>query len=329
MGRRSFFVLRLGLLSSLLLTLSLLLTACSLDRKAVEPTWLTLVTTQELQDSGLLDVLLPPYEQANNVRVKRLPVTTAMGLDYASKAGVDVLLLPGGPALDALGGPAPTYPPYQRDLFPTPTAYTGPGPIPTPLPGKLYNERRLALWTELVGLGPADNTSDLTTQVDAASYLRALVLSGQLFYVPAPDQEPALFATLQGVWGLKGIYTAADRGPNNRLIEADVETVVKKAAQDKAFTVAPLATFLKLQSDPAVKGKLKVTFQIDKTFFEPYDVLVPNNTPDTDRNVALARTLADYLTGQQAQGLIDKYIPTGTDRPIYRPAYYPVYVPKI
>lgn len=328
MQHGSFFALRLGLLVSLLLALSLLLAACSLDRKAIEPTWLTLVTTQELQDSGLLDVLLPPYEQANNVRVKRLPVTTAMGLDYARKAGVDVLLLPGGPALDDLGGPSPTYPPYQREPFPTPTAYAGPGPEPAVLLGKLYNERRLALWTELVGLCPADNNSDLTNQADAAQFLKSLSLSGQLFYVPSADQEPALFATLQGIWSIKGIFTAADRGPNNKLIEADVETVVKKAAQDKAFTVAPLATFLKLQSDPAVKGKLKITFKIDKTFFEAYDVLAPNNIPNTDRDVKLARTLADYLTNQQAQNIIDKYVPPGADHPLYRPYYYPVFVPK-
>src|SRR4051812_2398804 len=115
--------LKLGLMAALWLALSLALAACSVDRSAVEPRWLSLVTTQGLQDSGLLDILIPPYEQANNVRVKRLPVTTAMGLDYARKAGVDVLLLPGGPALDPLGGPAPTFPPYRKELFPTPTAY--------------------------------------------------------------------------------------------------------------------------------------------------------------------------------------------------------------
>ncbi len=317
-----------GLLMPLLVTLALVLTACSTDKSAAEPKWLALVTTQELQDSGLLDIIIPPYEQANNVRVKRLPVTTALGLKYAGNAGVDILLLPGGPTLDTLGGPTPTYPPYQRDLFPTPTAYAGPGPEPELQPNALYNERKLALWTELVALGPADN-SKLDNQADAAIFLKVAAMSGLLFYAPEPAQEPGLFATLARLWGLKGIYTAYDRGPGNRLIDADIETVVKKAAEDKAFTVAPLATFIKLQSDPAFKGKLKIVLAGDKTLYQPYEVLVPNNTPGTDRDVKLARTLADYLISQKVQTLIAQYTPPGADHPLYRPYYFPVYVPGL
>lgn len=320
--------LKFGLLVSLMLVLTLVLAACSTDRSAVEPKWLALVTTQELEDSGLLDIIIPPYEQANNVRVKRLPVTTALGLKYARNAGVDVLLLPGGPALDALGGPSPTYPPYQKELFPTPTAYAGPGPEPELQPNLLYNERKLALWTELVALTPADDQTAQTAP-DIANFLKLVVLNNTPFYVPTATQEPGLVATLDRLWGLKGLYTPADRGTGYRQIDADIATVVKKAAEDKAFVIAPLATFIKLQqSDPTLKGKLKIALALDKTLYQPYEVLVPNNTPGTDRDVKLARTLADYLTNQKAQALIAGYIPPGADHPLYRPYYYPVFIPS-
>lgn len=322
-----FSPLKLSLLVALLLSLSLVLAACSVDRSAVEPKWLSLVTTQELQDSGLLDALIPPFEQANNVRVKRIPVTTALGLDYASKAGVDVLLLPGGPALDALGGPAPTMPPYQKDPYPTPTAYAGPGPEPElQPPGVLYNERRPALWTQLVALTPPDDQTAQTAN-DVANFLKLVQLNNTPFYVPTAAQEPGLVATLDRLFGLKGLFTPADRGKGYRQIEGDITAVIKKAAEDKAFVIAPWATFVKLQNDPAVKGKLKVVLAYDKTLYQSYEVLVPNNMPGTDRDVKLARTLAAYLTNQQAQAIIDKFVPPGADHPLYRPYYSPVYVP--
>lgn len=319
--------LKFGLLAALLLALSVVLAACSVDRSAVEPKWLSLVTTQELQDSGLLDVLIAPYEQANNVRVKRIPVTTAMGLDYASKAGVDVLLLPGGPALNALGGPAPTMPPYQKDPYPTPTAYAGPGPEPElQPPGALYNERRTAMWTQLVALTPPDDQTAQTAN-DVATFLKLVQLNNTPFYVPTTAQEPGLAATLDRLFGLKGMFSPADRGKGYRQIDGDISAVIKKAAADKAFAIAPWSVFVRLQNDPAVKGKLKVVLAYDKTLYQSYEVLVPNNTPDTDRDVKLARTLADYLTNQQAQALIDKFVPPGADHPLFRPYYYPVYVP--
>ena len=86
----------LKIISSFLL-LSWLGAACSI-LPANEPTWLVLLTTQELEDSGLLNRLIPQYEQFSGVRVKRLPLSTTTALDYAKLAGVDVVLLPAGPA---------------------------------------------------------------------------------------------------------------------------------------------------------------------------------------------------------------------------------------
>src|SRR5207248_78166 len=103
----------------------------------------------------LLDAIVPPFERATGVHVKRLPLSTAKALEYANLAGVDVVLLPAGAAFDKLAGPPPTYPPYRKELYPTPTAGTEPGPPDPPQPpGYIFNERRLVLWSELVLVGP-------------------------------------------------------------------------------------------------------------------------------------------------------------------------------
>ena len=58
-----------------------------------EPTELILATTTSTQDSGLLDVLLPIFEEENNVKVKTIAVGTGQALEMGTKGEADVLLV--------------------------------------------------------------------------------------------------------------------------------------------------------------------------------------------------------------------------------------------
>jgi tungstate transport system substrate-binding protein len=58
-----------------------------------EPTELILATTTSTQDSGLLDVLIPIFEEENNVKVKTIAVGTGQALEMGTKGEADVLLV--------------------------------------------------------------------------------------------------------------------------------------------------------------------------------------------------------------------------------------------
>lgn len=58
-----------------------------------EPIELILATTTSTQDSGLLDVLLPIFEEENNVKVKTIAVGTGQALEMGTKGEADVLLV--------------------------------------------------------------------------------------------------------------------------------------------------------------------------------------------------------------------------------------------
>lgn len=315
--------------------LALLLAGCSVSRGAVEPRWLVLVTTQELEDSGLLDTILPPFEQSTGVRVKHLPLTTAKALDYARLAGVDVLLLPAGPAFDTLAGPAPTIPPYRPEPYPTPTALAGPAPEPSPQPlNFLYNERRLALWSQLVLVAPPTDPAKTKSTVSVVDALKNVTLVNARFYAPKATAEPGLVATVERLWKTKGFNDAKSRGTGYQEIDGDVGTVLRQAASDQAYTIVPLSLFQQSQSLPwpvGTKGRLDVGFSGDLALYLPYEAVVPNNTgPQAqDRDVKLARSLVSYLTNQQAQTLIVGFNSPRTTFKLapYRPYYFPVFVP--
>lgn len=326
-----------NLFSLVLLTfsLSLLLSACSLDRTATEQRWLVLVTTQELESSGLLDALLPPYEQATGVKVKRLPLGTAKALAYADKAGVDVLLLPAGLAFDKLAGATPTYPPYQAKPFPTPTpgnlAYPTARPedgeaAPQP-PGFLFNERRVALWSELVLVTPTSDPLRLpeANQEFAAKTFKLIALTNTKLYAPSQAYEPGLYQASKRIWNQIGAFDLKDRGAGFRQFDGDINTVLRQAAEDGAYVLAPLASFVA----SGTSGKLKAfAFPADAATYLPYELALPNNIGSQDRDVKLARTLAAYLTGTQAQEIIAKHTKGGFPNPPFRPHYFPVYVPS-
>jgi tungstate transport system substrate-binding protein len=319
-NQKLIFCLLVGLL------LSLLLVACSTDKGAVEPRWLVLVTTQELEDSGLLDAVLPPFEQSTGVRVKRLALTTAKALDYAGLAGVDVVLLPAGSAFDKLAGPAPTIPAFQPQPYPTPTAaVAGPGPAPAPQPlGYLFNERRLALWSAVVLLAPSGDPLNLHSSPDVASALKQIALTNSRFYAPDSQSEPGYAVLEQRLWNLIGRGNPADRGTGYRQIEGDINSVMKQAATDQAYMLATAASFY----TSGTENKLGVAFSNDYTLFLPYEVIVPNDTTTQDRDVKLARNFVSYLTNQKAQAIITQLSkpPFGA---FFRPYYHSVYLPPL
>jgi tungstate transport system substrate-binding protein len=98
-------MLRNRFLTTLIVFMLLILSACgntendqadSKEKKSepkAEPTELILATTTSTQDSGLLDVLLPIFEEENNVKVKTIAVGTGQALEMGTKGEADVLLV--------------------------------------------------------------------------------------------------------------------------------------------------------------------------------------------------------------------------------------------
>ena len=54
---------------------------------------LRLATTTSTEATGLLDVLLPPFEQANDIKVDVLSVGTGKALALARRCDVDVVMV--------------------------------------------------------------------------------------------------------------------------------------------------------------------------------------------------------------------------------------------
>lgn len=85
----------------LLIMTSLLLAACSTSPTAAGPAEeITLATTTSTEDSGLLDALLPVFEEQSGIKVKVVAVGTGQAIKLAEDGNADVLLVHSRPAED-------------------------------------------------------------------------------------------------------------------------------------------------------------------------------------------------------------------------------------
>jgi len=80
-----------NILLSLLLVISALLTACG-GAASANPS-IILATTTSTQDSGLLDVLVPMFEEQNGYKVQTVAVGTGEALKMGEDGNADVLLV--------------------------------------------------------------------------------------------------------------------------------------------------------------------------------------------------------------------------------------------
>ena len=311
------------LLSALSLLLASLISACSLSKQSTEPRWLVLATTQDLNSSGLLDTILPPFEKANNVRFKRLPVSYDKALQYAADGGVDMLLVEQntGKALADLAGPAPEMLPYQPEFNANPLAAPTPVPHPTPTPSFdfIMTGRTTVFWSDLVLVGPP--SEGLANQYNTARAFKWVAL-GNLPFVVAGD-APGLKEVQERVWKLIGLEKESDRGTGYRVIAGDARSALKEAEATGAYTVVPRYVFLNsVQSD-----KLKIILGEDSAFYLGYEVSIPNTIRIPDRDVSLARSFVSYLTSNSTQSTVAGYKNNKSSDNLFRPASFRVYIP--
>jgi len=228
---------------------------------------LRLATTTSTRDSGLLDVLLPPFETEHNARVDVIAVGTGKALKLGEAGDCDVVLVHARAAEDDFmaaghGG-------RREDV--------------------MYNT------FEILG-PPADPAS--VKDLDPAAALQKIA-DGGFRFVSRSDDSGTHKRELQ-LWEAAGGLTAwpeyieTGQGMGASLTIAD---------EMQAYVLADRGTFLSFQDKvnliPLVSGPSELQ--------NPYGVIVvsPENQPSASSE--LANELVDYLITPQTQAMIRDY----------------------
>ncbi|MBI5138164.1 MAG: substrate-binding domain-containing protein [Nitrospirae bacterium] len=252
-----------------LLAITLLLTAISPAGAAER---LRMSTTTSTENSGLLGVLLPPFEQANGVKVDVIAVGTGKALKLGENGDVDVVFVHARGAEEK----------FVADGFGI--------------------DRRDVMHNDFVLVGPAADPAGIAKAARAVDALARIQHAGAPFVSRGDDsgthqKERALWTTARikpaGQW-----YLEAGQG---------MGAVLTIANEKGAYALTDRGTFIAYRD----KVGLKVLFAGDPVLFNPYGIIAVNPARHPHVNHALAEKLMDFITGPEGQRIIAGYRPGG------------------
>jgi tungstate transport system substrate-binding protein len=232
---------------------------------------LILATTTSTQDSGLLDVLVPLFQQQTGYQVKTVSVGTGAALALAGRGEADVVLVH-APASEVQ---------WMADGYGT--------------------ERRLVMHNDFLIVGPVVDPARIKGETDALTAL-SKIADQKASFVSRGDNSGTQQLELS-LWQKAGVtakgqawYIESGTGMGQTLTIAD---------QRQAYTISDRATWL------AFSGHVELPIMVerDPALLNVYHVMPvnPAKFPNVSINATAARAFADFIVAPETQTAIGEF----------------------
>lgn len=233
---------------------------------------LILATTTSTENSGLLDVLIPPFEEKFNTRVDVVSVGTGKAISLAENGDADIILVHARAAEDEFVEAG--YGVNRRDV--------------------MYND--------FIILGPTSDPAGVNGMTDAGTAFEKIAASESDF-VSRGDDSGTNKKELS-------IWSSIGREPSgNWYIETGqgMGASLNIANEKQAYILADRGTYLAYSSDL----DLDILVEGDSKLFNPYGIIPVNPAYHTHVNYQKAMAFVGYITSQQGQKIISEYTAYG------------------
>ena len=236
-----------------------------------------LATTTSVNDSGLLNYLLPVFEQKTGYKVEVASAGTGIAIGYAKSGDADLLLV---------------HSKAQEEQFIA--------------DGFASTERLSFMYNFFVIAGPADDPAGIAEKETAADSFKAIADAKALFASRGDNSGTHNKET--GIWEAAGIDPAAEDWYNS--LGSGMGDTLTKANELKAYVLTDKATFLSMKDNlsnlaiiKAEADDMKNTYSLlgvnpEAAEFEGKDVTI---------NTEGAQALIDWMLSDEAAALIKEY----------------------
>jgi tungstate transport system substrate-binding protein len=247
-----------------------------------EPAKLILATTTSTQDSGLLDYILPDYQDEYNVQVEVIAVGTGQAITLGEDGNADVLLV---------------HARAREDAF----MDAGHGV-----------RREDVMYNDFVIVGPPSDPAGIKGMTDAPAALAAIA-SAEAPFVSRGD-DSGTHTKEKAIWAEAGIEPAGDW-----YISAGqgMGAVLTMADEQQAYTLSDRATYLARTLEGT---DLVILVEGDPILFNPYGVMAVNPDKSPQINNELANQLIDWLISLPTQEKIAEFGVEEFGAPLFTPA---------
>ena len=254
--------MRFRTITVVLLALLAYSTALAQDR-------LRMSTTTSTENSGLLKVLLPPFEKQCNCHVDVISVGTGKALKLAETGDVDVVLV------------------HARKLE---DKFVADG----------YGiNRRDVMYNDFVIIGPASDPAHVRGAKTSAEAFKRIADSKSTFI--SRGDESGTHQKEKEIWAATGV---TPQGNWYRSAGQGMGEVISMATEQRAYTLADRGTYNAFRHG---KTDLAVAFEGEKGLFNPYSVIAVNPKKFPHVKYDLAMKFVDFITGPGGQKIIANY----------------------
>ncbi len=247
----------------------LLVCGCLLATSLVQADpMIRLATTTSTYNSGLLDYLLPFYQDQTGVKIQVISVGTGAALRLGQDGDVDLVM---------------THAPLAEAEF----VEAGHGVMP-----------RALMYNDFVIVGPASDPALIRSAEKVSDAFSKIAQSGAIFVSRGDDSGTHIKEN--ELWGLSNELPSFE---GYRSVGQGMGRVLSLASEMEGYALTDRGTWLAMQS----RLDSVLLFEGDEQLFNPYQVILvnPERHPHTLYNEAKA--FADWLVTKEGQALIDSF----------------------
>ncbi|MFO7663754.1 MAG: substrate-binding domain-containing protein [Chloroflexota bacterium] len=273
-----------------LLCLSLVIILMIAGCGSAEPEVLRLATTTSTADSGLLDAILPDFEERNNARVDVVAVGTGQAIQLGEAGDADVILVHARAREDAFV--ADGHGPYRRDV----------------------------MFNDFILVGPADDPAGVQDTSLAADALGTIATAEALFASRGDDS--GTHSKEISLWTQSGTTPDPAGGWYQSLGQGMGETLIY-ANEAGAYTLTDRGTFLSMRDNlpnlTVIVGGQSIDANQDPALLNPYGVIPVDPAKSPAINGPLAEAFVDWLNSPEVQVMIGQFGLETFGQPLFYP----------
>jgi len=231
-----------------------------------------MATTTSTDNSGLLGVLLPPFEREYGIRVHVIAVGTGKALKLGENGDVDVVFVHARPAEDK----------FVADGFGV--------------------NRRDVMYNDFVIVGPASDPAKIRGSAAAAAALTAIATTKATFVSRGDDS--GTHKKEKALWQAAGLKAS---GKWYMEVGQGMGATLLIASEKGAYCLADRGTFIAYRG----KTDLKVLCQGDKRLYNPYGIMAVNPARWPHVKYVEAISLIGWVTSPGGQAIIGGFKKSG------------------
>jgi tungstate transport system substrate-binding protein len=241
---------------------------------------LVLATTTSVQDSGLLDKLLPIYEQQTGSHVKPIAVGSGAAIEMGANGDADVVVAHDPDAIAK----------WESD--------------------GTAGKASVVMHNDFVILGPKDDPAGVSKATSVEDAMRRIARAKALFVSRGDDSGTNTFELK--MWDAAGVkpggswYEETGQGMGE---------TIQVAAQKNGYTISDRGTWLATGSSSG----MAIDYQNDPKMINVYEVIPSTTKANARVNAAGAKAFAAFLLSPKVQRIIDTFGRAKYGQPLFHP----------